>query len=60
MMRLIYMEPALGDIEGILDYVSQDFAQYDGEGDTIGLQTGTWDQAQLDIISDITVGFNVK
>lgn len=37
-----------------LDYVSQDFAQYDGAGDQRGLQTGTWDQTRLDIVSDIT------
>jgi len=37
-----------------LKYVSQDFAQYNGEGDSKGLQTGTWDQTKLDIISDIT------
>ena len=37
-----------------LDYVSQDFAQYDGQGNSVGLQTGTWDQTQLDIVSDIT------
>jgi len=37
-----------------LDYVSQDFAQYNGEGDGMGLQTGAWDQTKLDIISDIT------
>ena len=37
-----------------LNYVSQDFAQYNGEGDSKGLQTGTWDQTKLDIISDIT------
>ncbi len=36
-----------------LDYVSQDFAQYDGLGDEKGLQTKTWDQTRLDIISDI-------
>lgn len=36
-----------------LDYVSQDFGQYDGSGD-IGLQTGSWDQTKLDIVSDIT------
>jgi len=36
-----------------LKYVSQDFAQYTGEGN-IGLQTGTWDNTKLDIISDIT------
>ena len=37
-----------------LNYVSQDFAQYNGDGDGIGLQTGTWNQNQLDIVSDIT------
>ena len=36
-----------------LKYVSQDFAQYTGEGDA-GLQTNTWDNSKLDIISDIT------
>ncbi len=33
--------------------MSQDFAQYDGTGDGVGLQTGEWDQTKLDIISDI-------
>lgn len=37
-----------------LKYVSQDFAQYDGSGDGNGLQTSTWDNSKLDIISDIT------
>lgn len=37
-----------------LNYVSQDFAQYDGKGDTAGLQMGTWDQTKLDIVCDIT------
>ena len=37
-----------------LGYVSQDFAKYDGTGDTSGLQTGTWNNEGLDIISDIT------
>ena len=37
-----------------LNYVSQDFAQYDGKGNNSGLQTGEWDQDKLDIISDIT------
>lgn len=36
-----------------LNYIAQDFAQYKGEGN-IGLQTGNWDNTQLDIISDIT------
>lgn len=39
---------------GHLDYVSQDFAQYDGIGDDKGFQMGSWDQSKLDIISDIT------
>ena len=39
---------------GHLDYVGQDFARYDGIGDSSGLQTGKWDQSALDIISDIT------
>lgn len=37
-----------------LDYVAQDFAQYDGKGDERGLQTGGWDQSKLDIVCDIT------
>ena len=37
-----------------LNYVSQDFAQYDGAGDGAGLQTNSWDQTKLDIVSDIT------
>lgn len=38
---------------GHLQYVAQDFAQYDGQGDRSGLQTGTWDQSRLDIVGDI-------
>ena len=37
-----------------LNYVSQDFCQYEGKGDGVGLQTGTWDTSRIDIISDIT------
>ena len=37
-----------------LVYVSQDIDAYDGRGDGLGLQTGTWDQSNLDIVSDIT------
>jgi SAM-dependent methyltransferase len=37
-----------------LNYVSQDFGRYDGRGDGAGLQTQTWDQSRLDIVSDIT------
>lgn len=36
-----------------LKYISQDFGQYTGEGQ-VGLQTGTWDNSRLDIVSDIT------
>jgi SAM-dependent methyltransferase len=36
-----------------LQYVAQDFGQYDGSGD-VGLQTGSWDQTKLDIECDIT------
>ncbi|MET6996659.1 class I SAM-dependent methyltransferase [Chitinophaga defluvii] len=35
-----------------LEYISQDFAQYDGTGN-VGLQMGTWDNTKLDIVSDI-------
>lgn len=37
-----------------LNYVSQDFAQYDGIGNGKGLQTNNWDNSKIDIISDIT------
>jgi len=37
-----------------LQYVSQDFARYDGKGNDIGLQTKKWDNTQIDIVSDIT------
>lgn len=37
-----------------LDYVSQDFGKYDGQGDAEGLQTGEFDYGKLDIVSDIT------
>jgi len=37
-----------------LDYVAQDFAQYNGKGNKKGLHKGSWDQSKLDIISDIT------
>lgn len=36
-----------------LRYVSQDIAQYDGIGDHVGLQTGSFDFGKLDIVSDI-------
>ena len=38
---------------GHLKYIAQDFGQYTGAGET-GLQTGTWDNTKLDIVSDIT------
>ena len=37
---------------GHLKYVAQDIAVYNGKGDT-GLQTGSWDFSQIDIVSDI-------
>lgn len=37
-----------------LEYVSQDFGQYNGEGDSVGMQTQSWDNTQLDIVGDIT------
>lgn len=37
-----------------LNYISQDFAQYDGVGDNVGLQMGKWDNSNLDIVGDIT------
>lgn len=36
-----------------LEYVSQDFGKYDGQGNQAGLQTKVWDNTKLDIISDI-------
>lgn len=36
-----------------LNYVAQDFGQYDGKGDGAGLQRGAWDQTSLDIVSDV-------
>jgi len=39
---------------GHLDYISQDFCQYEGSGDNRGLQTGSWDTKKIDIIGDIT------
>ena len=35
-----------------LKYIAQDFGQYHGAGE-VGLQTGTWDNTKLDIVSDI-------
>ena len=39
---------------GHLDYVSQDFAGYEGHGDGVGLQKDSYDYGSLDIVSDIT------
>jgi SAM-dependent methyltransferase len=36
-----------------LEYVSQDFTNYDGAGDGAALQTGSWDTTGIDIVSDI-------
>ncbi len=36
-----------------LQYVSQDFCQYTGEGNQEGLQTGSWDTSRIDVVSDI-------
>ena len=37
---------------GNLDYISQDFCQYDGKGHH-GLQTGNWNTSDINIVSDI-------
>lgn len=37
-----------------LKYVSQDFGQYNGQGDQRGLQAGSWDYSGIDIVCDIT------
>ena len=37
-----------------LRYVSQDFCEYEGQGNDLGIQTGTWDTSRIDITSDIT------
>ncbi|MBK9022399.1 MAG: hypothetical protein IPL69_00025 [Saprospiraceae bacterium] len=36
-----------------LNYVSQDFGEYNGNGDGFGMQTGVWDQTRIDILCDI-------
>lgn len=36
-----------------LHYLSQDLSQYNGKGDSKGLQTSHWNVSQIDIISDI-------
>ncbi|MCX7817494.1 MAG: methyltransferase domain-containing protein [Syntrophales bacterium] len=37
-----------------LEYISQDFCEYKGDGNGRGLQTGKWDTSRVDIVSDIT------
>lgn len=39
---------------GHLKYTGQDLAEYTGKGDEKGLQTGTWNASNVDIVSDIT------
>ena len=36
-----------------LNYVSQDFNEYKGDGNGAGMQTGIWDTTSIDIVSDI-------
>jgi len=36
-----------------LNYVSQDFCQYNGIGDGSGLHTGIWDTKRIDLVCDI-------
>ncbi len=36
-----------------LEYVSQDFCEYDGKGDKTGLQTDRWDISGIDIVGNI-------
>ena len=36
-----------------LNYKSQDFCQYDGSGDGVGLHSGNWDAGGVDIVCDI-------
>lgn len=37
-----------------LNYVSQDFCQYEGRGDGVAIQTGKWNTDSVDLVSDIT------
>lgn len=37
-----------------LQYLSQDFSQYEGKGDGKGIQEGTFDVSKIDIVSDIS------
>src|SRR6478752_1855919 len=40
-------EQLFKDLCAHLNYVAQDFGQYDGKGDQLGLQMGAWDQTKL-------------
>lgn len=42
------------DLCSHLNYTSQDFCQYDGQGDQRGLQKGQWETSEIDVESDIT------
>lgn len=37
-----------------LEYISQDFCEYDGKGDSTALQTGEFNYGNVNIVSDIT------
>lgn len=37
-----------------LNYVSHDFGEYNGKGNAEGLQSGSWDNSKLDLVSDIS------
>lgn len=37
-----------------LDYISQDFCQYNGKGNGVGLHMKNWNTMKIDIVSDIT------
>jgi ubiquinone/menaquinone biosynthesis C-methylase UbiE len=37
-----------------MEYVSQDFGKYDGKGDGAGIQEGSWNNENLDLVCDIT------
>jgi SAM-dependent methyltransferase len=39
---------------GHLLYVSQDLAEYTGQGNSVGLQQANWDTSAIDIVCDIT------
>lgn len=36
-----------------MDYVSQDFCQYNGHGNNEALQTGSWDTSRIELVCDI-------